>query len=607
MTKKILFSLVLLFLSQLVVGQNIKKAFSAIDDDNYTSARIIFNSAINNADTKAIGEYGMAIVYRNTSLRNEDMYRAFESITNAKKDFESCDEKLKKKYKKYINDVAIENEFAVIDQLLFNQVKAEDEVKAYQKHIDKCENSKYHNQVKDLRNTKAYNIAIDFNTISAYKSFCDDYPNSNEYSQAQTILFTLAWSECQAKNQKQDYQKFIDTYPNAPQVRVAKKKLKEIDYAYALKINSQFAFDSFIAKYPNSKEAHELQGKGIINSYNNVERFKSIKVCENFINLYPNSEYSARVTTIRDSLAYESAININSAEEYSSFIEKYPNAVQVPLVMEKMGKLLYSNEELQIKRKKHAIINDSIISIKIYSPDGSLTIMQEKKFDIYGNCIYNFEQLLSDYSELKSSFFDNAGDKITKEELYINNKLKSTTEYSYNNKGLKTIAKTICHLNCEDNSTILIDSFEYNDKRELLSKKEYSDSNLIESNIYSYNSKGNRIGNILKIKSADSYKHYIIKMNYNANGYLIQKTVANKDGEISKVDSYTYDGMDKIISASRYDTRGTQITTYNYNDRGLVDYEKITYKHDTSIEDIRNWEYKIKESKEETKVNKTEE
>ena len=597
MIKKLLFIVVLLGIGELAISQNIKKAFKALDDNNYTSARIIFTDAIENAETKAIGEYGMAVVYRNTSLRIEDMYRAFESISSSKKDYRSCSDKIKKKYKSYVNSDIIEKESILIDELLFVQVKSKDDVSAYQKHIDLCETSKFHSQIIDLRNAKAYNIAVGYNTISSYSDFCDKYPDSKEYAQAKTIMYTMAWTKCQTKGKKKDYQEFINDYPNAPQIILAKDKLRKLEYNEALSKNTTVAFNSFIAKYPDSEEAKELKGEGAKSEYKKAEMFKSINVCESFLIRYPNSDYTARVTVIRDSLAYEAVIEKNTTEDYNLFIEKYPNAIQVPLVMAKMGNLIYTQEELQNIRAKFAIAQKNIENIKIYNSYGGASIMQEKKFDIYGNCIYNFEQLLSDYSELSKSYFDESGDKLIKEELYVNNKIKTIANYTYDDKALISSVSTECKFNCIDNAENYVDSFSYDQNRNILSIKRYSNTaKLIESHIYTYNSKGYRITEVYKKISGDDYKTYNNTYSYNGKGYLIQKKVENEIGKTIEVESTSYDNLDNKTSYSRYDARGTQTITYVYNKKGIVDHEIVKYKHDESIEDTRNWKYIIRES-----------
>ncbi len=576
-------------------GQNFKKAFKALDSKSYTSARVIFTQAQKTSSTKAIGDYGMAVVLTNTSLRIDDMYKAYASIIGAKNNFANCDAKLKKKYNSSFNEEIINNEFDKIDAKLFNMVKKEDKVKSYDKHIEKCKESKFNSQAIDMRNAKAYAIALDFNTIPAYKDFADKYPNSDEYIQAKNKMYSLAWDQCVIYNERDKYAQFVANYPEASQVKEAETKIRKIDYKQALAVNTQDAFDAFIAKYPNSKEAKELQGKGVKVAYEKVEKFKRLDICESFLAQYPNSSFSARVVTIRDSLAYEATIVKNTPEDYTKFVENYPNAVQVPLAMEKMGKLLYSKEELQNIRAKLSVRNHKIESIKVYSKSNPSKILLEKKYDNYGNCIYSFEQIIDDYSELRKYYFSDAGDLLLKEQLLINNKIKSITEYSYDIKGLKTIANSKCSFNCLDSATVYVDSFAYDKNRNLLSIKRFDENNkLLESHIYSYDNKGNRIAEEFKLKIGNDYKTYSITMNYNGKGYVIQKSIKNEKGENTEVESFSYDGLNKVISSSKYDANGTLMRTYFYTAEGLVESETLLYQDDESKNQTRNWEYTIR-------------
>ncbi len=590
---RITFLLGLLIISQFAIGQNFKKAFKSLDAKNYTSARVVFAQAQKNPSTKSIGDYGTAVVQRNTRLRIEDMYYAFDNINNSKKTFVNCDAKIKEKYNMYFNEEVIDSEYQTIDKLLFDMVKELDAVESYDMHINKCPKSKYNMQAIDMRNAKAFSKATEFNTISAYKRFIGKYPNSDEFIQAQKLMYDMAWDECVIYNDKNNYQEFINIYPNAPQVITAETKIRKIDYKKAVGVNTQDAFDAFIAKYPNTKEANTLLSKGVIIAFLNVDKFKTITLCEDFLTQFPNTEYSSRVITIRDSLAYTAVLQKNTPEDYSQFIESYPNAIQVPSVMEKMGTLLYSKEELQNKRAKFAIKQQSISTIKVYDSKDSNKIIKEQHFDKFGNCIYYYEQIFGNDSEMKKYFYDDAGDNILKEQIFLNERIKSITNFEYDIKGLKISATTKCSFNCLGQSINQVDSFVYDNKRNLISKRTISaDSNkLLESHTYTYDVKGNRIEEQIKRISSMEYNLYTISYNYNGKGYLLQESTKNQDGKTINVESISYDGLDKVISSSRYDARGTLMRTFFYNLKGFVENETHTFEDDNSKNQTRIWKY----------------
>lgn len=593
MYKRISFLLGILIISHFVMGQNFKKAFKSLDDKNYTSARVIFAQAQKNPSTKSIGDYGTAVVQRNTRLRIEDMYNAFDNINSSKKTFINCDAKIKEKYKVYFNEEIIASEYQTIDKLLFEMVEKLNAVESYDKHISKCPKSKYYMQAVDMRNAKAYEKAAEFNTISAYKRFIEEYPNSDEFIQAQKLMYGMAWDECVIYNDKVKYQDFIKNYPNAPQVVIANNKIRKIDYKKAIDVNTQDAFDAFITKYPNTEEANTLLSKGVINAFLDVNKFKTMELCEEFLGQFPNTKYSSRVTTIRDSLAYKLVLQKNTPEDYSQFIENYPNAVYIPIVMEKMGTLLYSKEELQNKRAKFAIKQQAVSTIKIYDSKDSTKVIKEQHFDKFGNCTYYYEQIFGNDSEMKKYFYDDAGDKILKEQIFLNDKIKSITNFEYNIKGLKTIATTKCIFNCLGMALNQVDSFIYDDKRNLISKRTISaDSNkLLESHSYTYDVKGNRIEDKIERIAGDEYVQHTITYNYNGKGYLLQESTINQDGKTINVESISYDGLDKVISSSRYDARGTLMRTFFYNIKGLVENEVHTFENDDSKNQTRIWKY----------------
>ena len=174
----------LVIISQGIIAQNYKKAFNALSNKDYTKARIIFTKAQASENTRAIGDYGMAIVYYSTSLRIEDMYKSYESIVNAEENYDNCDTKVKSKNKDYFSKEKIANEIDIIDKKLFGMVKTKDDIKEYQRHINKCPDSEYNKQSIVLRDKKAFSVATDFNTIPAFEDFISKYPNSKEYTDA---------------------------------------------------------------------------------------------------------------------------------------------------------------------------------------------------------------------------------------------------------------------------------------------------------------------------------------------------------------------------------------------------------------------------------------
>ena len=577
-------------------SQSYKKTFKALEEGNYTSARIGFQQAQQSVSTKALGDYGMAVVYRNTSLRIEDMYKACASINSAKANWTSYDEKLKKKYLSYVNENKIAAEKQTIDKKLYSMMKAQKEAKSVQVFIDKCPNSSFLKEATTLRDKLAFEKALGFNTIPAFKNFIADYPKALQINLAKENLYKLAWEKATYDNTVESYQEFINYYPSSLQIEEAKEKIIELEYEQALGVNTQDAFDSFINKYPNSKQAAMLKQKGEENAFNNVLKFEEIGICTKFLSMYPVSNHTKKVVQMRDSIAFQESKKLNTNKAYEEFVFKYPNATQVPLALSLMSESLYSRAELKRMIAKNDIKTKEIKSVSVVrteADDSSKHIIENKKsYDIFGNCIYEIDYL-SDTKNISHKYiYDDAGDKLLKKMSFVNDQIQEIAEHTYDLKGLNTFISYKCEFNCMDSNSTFSDSLFYDEKRNLISKIRFDENDsILHANYYKYDIKGNLIqDSILSLKN-DSLENSIVEFNYNGQGNIIQKLKKNSKGVRVSVDSYSYDGLGNLITSSTYNASGTIYRTYFYNSKGLIESEYMNYEEYKNSGVLRKYVY----------------
>ncbi len=587
-----------MLLSFFANGQNYKKAFKALDAKNYSYAHIQFAKAQKDIHSRSLGDYGMAIIVRSTSMRINDLYKAYKLAVNSKNYWPKCDDKLKLKYKHYFNKEKIDFEIELNDNLIFAEVQKENTIPAWNHFIKECPNSINYTQAISLRNQCAFQKAVDFNTIPTWKAFIHNYPNAEQVKEAEINLYQLAWNQCIKTISIQNLQQFIKNYPHAPQLDNAKQELLELEYKQALAINTEDAFNNFITKYPNSSQAMALQQKSIVNAYDKAKKFKTLSLCQSFLNRYPNTEYSEEIVQIRDSLAYLEAKAINTPEAYSNFINKYPNAKQVPMVMAEMGELMYSKEELMRMQAMANIRQRKLKAISAYrinpKDTSKRSLIELKRYDVFGNCVYQQNNTLPDIKEVVKYTYDNAGDKLLNKQRFINNRIQSVTSYSYNINGLEVSAKTKCNFDCIDSTGLYTDTLIYNKKRELIKHITYnSNDSIVELHNYQYNTNGYRIKEEITILSNDSLHNYNTTYNYNGNGDLIQMSKKDSQGKTVAIGSYTYDGAGHLITSTFYDAVGTIMRTYNYDSRGLLVNEIIKYEDNNGKSEVMVYRYEF--------------
>lgn len=587
---------IVLFISQFGIAQSYKKAFKALDNKEYTSARVQFAQAKKKSNTKAIGDYGFAVIQRSTAMRTEDMFAAYTSIINARQNWAKCDNDVKKKNKDFVSEDIINEEFARIDKILFSKVKADGSSAAWEKFIDKCPQSAYVEEATNYMNEAAYKKAMSFNTIPVWQDFIKNYPNTKESSKAQDNIYELAWNEASINPSVSKLEIFIREYPNSPMINDAKALLLDMEYKKALSINTTAAFANFISKYPNSTQAKSLQSKGVENEYRNAIKFKTIALCDKFILDYPNSEYTPEISDIRDSLSYLEALKVNTSESYEQFIINFPNAKQVPEAMSKMGNLIYSKAELKSLSEKNKIKSSKLKSVNVYQINASDTsnkiLTESKKYDVFGNCTYHFERVTSNLNEVYKYSYDDAGDKLLKSQYFVNNRIKTISYYSYNIKGQAINAQIVCNFDCLDSTADYSDTLIYNENRSLLEKiRRNSVGKIVEQHKYSYAQNGNLILEKYSILGGDSIHSFTTKYDYDGKGLLLQKTQTDELGTTISVGSYSYDGLGRMISSSYYDKIGTIYSTFFYDAKGILQSETVNNEDNSGKEYIKVYKY----------------
>ncbi len=603
MNKLIIIISIILFTSQLGIAQNYKKAFKALNNKEYTSARVQFIKAQKQPQTKAIGDYGIAVIQRSTSMRIEDLYSAYKNIINAKKNWSNCGTDVKKKNKNYITEDIINSEFIKIDTKLFAKVKADGSSKALERFIKDCPESSNISTAIKLRNKAAYAEAMRFNTIPVWKEFIVKYPKSEEAKQAQENINKLAWKEASFAPSIIKLENFIQKYPNSPKIAEAKNMLMNMEYKKAIAVNTDAAFANFIIKYPTSSQAKDLQSRSIENDYNTAKTFKDISICLDFLNKHPNSKYTKEISELRDSLVYTQTRKINTPKAYEEFIIKYPNAKQVPQAMAKMGTMIYSKEELNKLSQKNKIKSQKLKSMEAYktsiSDTSKRTLIEKKTYDVFGNCIFSYLKTTPELAEINKYSYDDAGDKLLKQQYFVNNRIKTISYLTYNIKGQMINIQIVCNFNCLDSTGDYSDTLIYNKDRLLLSKtKRNSLGKIVEQHKYTYDSKGNMVLDTISIVNNDSLVNYTIKYDYDGKGFLLQKTKRDNLGEILSVYSFSYDGIGRVISSTTYDKIGSIYKTYFYNKLGLIESTTIKNKDKNDKEFLIKYTYTYRKSQE---------
>lgn len=598
----ILFSFIIL--SVVAQGQNLKKAFKYLNDNDFDRSKVIFDEATGIAEMATIAHYGIALIYSNKSYRSRDLYMAFDEIIKAQQNFDKVDASLMGKVDDYFSGLAdIKKKRDEIEAELRQKVIDANTIEATKEFLKKANQSAYANEIKTLYAKQSFQQAMEYNTINAYEDYIKEFPTAKEVASAKQKIYALAYEDVVKANTLEALNGFVAKYPTAPQVEGAKSKIIQKEYEMVLMTGTDDAFDRFIQKYPETKQSEELKAKQLQMNYIQAKQLNTVSVYNNFLRKYPASPFAAELMPIRDSLAFEEARNKNTIEAYKDFINNYPNAKQVAKVMAIQKDLSYSKSELAALKAKEKFTSRNIYKVeylKINTTDtNKRTISKTILYDAFGNAVKISEiSLVGAKINIVRNFSEN-GRNLLKETKTIDGKTRYEVNYYYNEKDLLDSARRECFLPCEDGLPVGSYLFEYvynnrNIKKVSIINKDGSYSKI--SN-YTYNNQKLIAQELMEITEKGVVKNLKINYQYDFFDHLIQKTTFSGENDISAVETYFYNKAGDVTKFSSYDAFGKIRKSNHYDATGLLSTTDVEYPNDALANHTIVYKYFYKNEK----------
>ncbi len=585
-------SLKLIFVLLLFVmpsqAQNLKKAFKYLSAGDFDRAKVIFDDAAKNPAMAPVAQYGLATLFSNPKYRAMDLYKAFDAITKAQKQFSAVDPSLLKKLSSYFSGAAdVAKLKKTIDKALFEKIKTAGNIVETENFLKEAKGSAYYSEAQKIYASQSFKRAAEFNTINAYEDFIKKFPAAEELAAARQKIYSLAYEQVLKENTLDAYKAFVAKYPDAPQNVDAKSKIIQKEYELVLVTGTDDAFERFIQKYPDTKQAEELKIKQMQMNYIQAKQLNTVSVYNKFLKKFPESPYAAELSEIRDSLAFIEAKKANTAEAYKEFINKYPGAKQVPLVMAMQKDLNYSKAELAAIKKKEKYASRNIEKVeyyRVYKGDtAAAKVGKTVYYDTFGNAVKIEETTQAGAEVLIERSYSDNGRELLKETKSINGKPRYVTEFYYSKRELPDSARRTCFQACEDG--LPKGSFAY--------KYTFDNSRnikelVIESADGKYSKKSHYVINNQKLVAQELVeinedgKISNLKINYQYDFYdrLIQKTTFSGENQITAVQTYFYDKEGRVTKFSSYDAFGKIRKSNKYDSTGLLISTRVEYPND---------------------------
>ena len=562
-------------------SQNLKKGFKSLADGKMTDAAIVFNQAKDDMGMKSAAYYGLAKIESTQKRTGYDLFKAYEYIEKADKFATSMDPKVVSKISEYYSVDKVKSERKRIDDALFTLVKEKKKLTEVDRFLKECEDSDHFLEMLEFKATMEYVKVREYDTEKDYLEFIDRFPEAKEVEDAKMRIGGLAWSKAQKENSIESYSLFIKEYPEATQIDSAKVLLIDMEYQKAILLNTDAAFSSFISKYPDLEQTKVLKIKREKLAYDKAIAFDAFVVYQNFINEYPQSDYTPEISARRDSLAFLDAKELNTDKAYIKFVNTYPNAKQVPLAMELLGSMSFSQTELAYMQQLSRIRNHHIKSYKAFrinAEDSSQVLIEEQvSYDTLGHQLRFMSQPSKGMKTVVEYKFDSEGENKIKEKVFVNEKLQKESVFTYFNEGLVKSESVILYFDRGKYPAEYVSIYEYDTMRNMIAKKDSAimDSNIVASHTCQYDSRGLLV--LEDVDYADTTNNSTT-YKYDANKWLMEKSTSNQDGKVIEVVSYTYDKQGRKLSMKKFIAAGVVNHTYTYNEKGIIEMEDIEVK-----------------------------
>jgi TolA-binding protein len=579
----------LLLLSVFANGQNLKKAFKYLSNNDFDRAKVIFDEAVGIKDMAAIAHYGNSFIYSNRNYRSKDYYRAWDEIIKAETDFPQANKSLLEKLSSYFTGKAdILKLKKHIDDVLFKQVTEANSITETEKFLAKAKLSAHYNDVKKLYAKQRFQQALEYNTINAFEDYIKEFPEATEVSAAKLKIYELAYAEVKTKGTLEAYKGFVEKYPEAPQVKEAQTVIIQKEYELVLLTGTDDAFDRFINKYPETEQAKELRAKQLQMSYIQAKQLNTVTVYNNFLKKFPASPYVAEITQLRDSLAFIEAKKLNTAEAYKDFVNKYPNAKQVPEVLAMQKDLSYSKAELKALKEKEKYASRNIKKVEFVKVDKRDTtkrkVVKTVYYDVYGNPVKTDEITIAGAHVVIERQYSDNGRNLLSEFKSVDGKPRYKVTFYYNDKELIDSARRLCYQPCEDGLPAGNFLFRYsyfpdrNVKEIVITNNE---GTYLKKSTFKINNQKLVAQELVEITENGKTTNLKVNYQYDFYDHLIQKSTFSGENDISAVETYFYDKAGNVTKYSSYDAFGKIRKSNKYDGSGLLISTSVEYPNDS--------------------------
>jgi outer membrane protein assembly factor BamD (BamD/ComL family) len=281
----------------------------------------------------------------------------------------------------------------------YNQAKKANSIEAYNEFLIKHPKCKYTPEINKRKNiledNKAWEAALNLNTILSYNLYLQLMPNGQYINEAKQKIVLIqseeiakAWNYAKKSNSIVIIQNFNKLYPNSIYKYEAEFKILELEedlfWNDICKLNTIDAYNKYLIKFPHGKYSvlarnkieyleEELYVKPIWENTLKKNTYKDFKA---FYDKYTSSSFASLAEGYLIKFEqddWDKACVTNTIKAYKLFLKKYPESDRVTIVEKKIIDLevdeIFNSDHGQLPPMNQSADNNykSTNSIKIFN------------------------------------------------------------------------------------------------------------------------------------------------------------------------------------------------------------------------------------------------
>ena len=277
--KNFILSIIAITISLSGFSGKLNKAYEALNVYNYFEAKSKFEKAFKK-DSVAAG-YGLSVIYSRKDNPFHQPDSALKFVLYAYNQFPNLEDKKQAAIFVFgIDAEEINAQLQRVSELFLERATDSMNTDAFNAFLQNHPWYKKRRRVLAIRDSLAFNDAVQLNTWQSFESFFTTYPNAYQVSEAKKRYLKLYFLEQTADNSLASYSAFIENNPMSPHREFAENEV----YRLAIKEQTPEAYHSFVVKYPENVNVE----KAWLKIYRlSVVRNTSAEI-EKFIAQYPD-------------------------------------------------------------------------------------------------------------------------------------------------------------------------------------------------------------------------------------------------------------------------------------------------------------------------------